>query len=161
MAIEMKLETVVVVATLVSMCSCQQACPFPTNGDIEQVLVDIIRTGDSSSVPAVNVTNMRTVCRAFDTQQDLLRLVSVVVQYSCSGHANCPLGNATEQIETGCINGQWDNNVQGSNDNIRSMTTEASLTTGTRDNCSTCVSPELAPNVGLPTPDSATHCVGQ
>ena len=154
--------TIVFLAIVVGICYCQDnECASPTNTQLQDVIGSIIEGGDNSGTAVVELMDYHLVCRAFGQQQSLLRFVSAVVQYSCTGHANCLPDTVTEQIEAGCINGQWDNNVQGSNDNIRSMTTEASLTTGTRDNCSTCVSPELTPNVGLPTPDSVTHCVGQ
>ncbi|CAI8036485.1 CUB and sushi domain-containing protein 3, partial [Geodia barretti] len=83
---------------------------------------------------------------------------SVVVHYTCSGHNSCPPGTAVEQIESGCESGRWSNRVEGSTSFTRSQTTEASLSTTAREDCSACLSPELASELGITT-DSVTHCV--
>ena len=155
--------TIVFLAIVVGICYCQDnECASPTNTQLQDVIGSIIEGGDNSGTAVVELMDYRLVCRAFGQQQSLLRLVSVVVQYSCTGHANCPSGTATEQIETGCVNGQWDNDVRGSSTDIRSETTEASLSTVTRDDCSFCLSPELVAANNIPNPaDSVTHCVGQ
>ena len=150
---------VLIVAVVAGLCSCQE-CSFPTNDDLEQVISEIIPTGDSPSTPDVNVMRFHPVCLAFGQQQDRYRLVSVVVEYTCSGSTNCPSGTAVEQIESECVSGVWSNEVEGNTDNTRSTTTEASFTTTTREDCSFCFSPELADTLG-PTTDSVTHCVGK
>ena len=151
--------SVLVVAVVAGICSCQD-CSFPTNGDLEQVITDIIQFGDSSSIPTVTVARFHPVCLAFGQQQDRYRLVSVVVEYTCSGNTNCPSDTAVEQIESECINGAWSNIVQSSALDTRSVPPDASFNTTTRENCSFCLSPELADGMGATT-DTVTHCVGE
>ena len=135
-----------------------QDCTPPTAADLENVLKTIIGGANSTAVPVV--TDFQTVCRAYSKQKDLLRAVSVVVEYKCSGHENCPEGMVLEQIESECVNERWSSSVLGNNEGIRSTTTEASLTTPTRENCSLCLSPELANQMITTTIDVVTHCVG-
>ena len=52
------------------------------------IVNNIIRFGDISSLPTVTVAMFHPVCPAFGQQQDHYRVVSVVVEYTCSGHAN-------------------------------------------------------------------------
>ena len=148
-----------VVAVVAGICSCQD-CSFPTNDDLEEVISEIIATGDSSADVVINVMRFHPVCLAFGAQQDRYRLVSVVVEYTCSGHDDCPSGTAVEQIESECNSGEWSNTVQGSVLDTRSVPPDANFTTTTREDCSFCLSPELASSIG-PTTDSVTHCVGK
>ena len=148
-------------AVVAGLCSCQRECSFPTNDDLEVVIARITMVGDSPSTPTVNVTRFHPVCLAFGEQQDRYRSVSVVVEYTCSGNANCPSGSAVEQIESGCIDEEWTNRVLGGTD-VRSVFTEANFTTTTREDCSHCFSPELAASIGAPDNiDSVTHCLGE
>ena len=149
-----------IVAIVAGICSCQEECSFPTNDDLEQVIKEIIETGDSSIDADVDVMRFHPVCLAFGQQQDRYRLVSVVVEYTCSGNTNCPSGTVVEQIESGCDGGVWSNMVLGNTDFTRSVSTEANFTTTTREDCSSCLSTELASILG-PTTDSVTHCVGK
>ena len=152
---------VLVVATVAGICSCQM-CTLPTNGDLEDVIADIIEADDSSSTPNVNVMSFHPVCLAFDNIQDHYRAVSVLVKYTCTGNPSCPSGTAVEQIESECVNGVWSNTVQGSTEFTRSQTPEANFSTSTREDCAFCVSPELDVEAGLSlSPDSVTHCVGE
>ena len=149
-----------IVAIVAGMCSCQEECSFPTNDDLERVIAEIIETGDGLTDADVNVMRFHPVCLAFGQQQNHYRFVSVVVEYTCSGISNCPSGTAVEQIESECVSGVWSNEVEGNTDNTRSTTTEANFTTTTRENCSFCLSTELADILG-PTTHSVTHCVGE
>ena len=151
--------SVLVVAVVAGICTCQD-CSFPTNNDLEEVIADIIETGDSSADAVINVMRFHPVCLAFGAQQDRYRLVSVVVEYTCSGHDDCPSGTAVEQIESECNSGVWSNTVQESVFDTRSLPPDASFTTTTREDCSFCLSPELASSIG-PTTDNVTHCVGE
>ena len=47
------------------------------------------------------VTEFQTVCCAY-IQKDLLRAVSVVVEYKCACHENCPEGMVLEQMGRMC-----------------------------------------------------------
>ena len=155
--VEMQLNVLLLVV-VAGICSCQE-CSFPTNDDLEQVIANIIQTGDSST-PDVNVTRFHPVCLAFGVQQDHYRTVSVVVEYTCSGNANCPSGTAVEQIESECDSGIWSNIVLGSVLDTRSVPPDASFTTTTRKDCSFCLSPELASSIGVTT-NNVTHCIGE
>ena len=141
----------------------QQDCLEPVATDLQNVIALLIPTGDAAVTPqSVNVSDFHVVCRAHANVTGLLHTVSVVVQYTCSGHTDCPSGTVVEQIESGCEGGQWSNRVEGSTSFTRSQTTEASLSTTAREDCSACVSPELATNsLGGVTTDGVTHCVGK
>ena len=156
---------VLVVATVAGMCSCQQRCTLPTNENLDGVIEGVLRAeaADSSSTPTVNVMRFHQVCLAFDDVQSRYRAVSVVVEYTCSGHTICASGTLVEQIESECGNdGEWSNLVRDSPEFTRSPTPEASFSTSTREDCVFCVSPELDEEAGLSLlPDSVTHCVGE
>ena len=161
-----KLVALLLVAVVVGS-GYSQFCTIPTKEslkfDLEDTVIPlIIQAGDATAAPTVDVSDLRIVCLTFSDQQDLLRGLSVVVHYTCSGHSNCRSGTVVEQIESGCESGQWSNRVEGSTEPtlIRSQTTEASLSTAAREDCSACVSPELANTLGVTT-DIVTHCVGK
>ena len=141
-----------------TFCSCQE-CSYPTNDDLKDVIERVIVSGDSSTTLSVNVIKFHPVCLACSAKQGLYHSLSVVVQYTCFGHANCPSGTAQEQIESDCINRRWSNRVLGITENTRSLTTSANFSTTTRGDCAFCLSPELANMFSLRT-DTVTHCVG-
>ena len=149
-------------AVVVGIVYCQDCSP-PNASDLETFLAAIIQSGDASTDPVITIADFEVVCRAFSQQEDLLRGVSVVVEYTCTGHANCPMGTITEQIESSCSSGRWTNNVAGATDPSRIRTTSptATLSTTARDDCSFCLSELLADDAGVGTPDSVTHCVGE
>ena len=142
--------------------SAQMECPEPQVTDLEDVIALIILAGDASAPPDITLLNSNVVCRAFGEQQDLLRGVSVVVEYNCTGHSNCQTDTVVEQIESGCLNGNWNNNVGGTTDStvIRSPLNGASLSTTAGEDCSRCFSEQLAEDQG-PSTDPVTHCVGE
>ena len=139
-----------------------QDCSPPTASDLETVIADIFKSGDASASPTINLASFNVVCRAFSQQQNLLRGVSVVVEYTCSGFSGCPMGTVIEQIESGCSSGSWSNRVGGTTDSSRTRTTSptATLSTTARDDCHSCLSDLLADDAGVTT-DSVTHCVGE
>ena len=142
-------------------CAYQQCFP-PEVEDLEGVVASIVQIGDGSQMPVVDLTSFNVVCRAYSSQEGLLRYVSVVVNYTCTGHSNCPPDTAVEQIESGCQGGSWTDTVSGSSEpsEIRTQTPEADLSTTARDDCSVCFSPLLATDQGATT-DPVTHCVGE
>ena len=146
------------VGLMVGLGSCQDCFP-PTSDDLVTVIGAIIQSGDVSTQPVILLNNFNVVCRAFSEQQGFLHGVSVVVEYACFGHSNCPSDTVIEQIESGCISGGWTNNVAGttSSSHIRTTAPTATLSTATREDCSFCFSPTLG---GLIT-DPINHCVGQ
>ena len=150
----------VVGAVLAGMCSCQlQDCTYPTNDDLKDVIKLKSEYRDNSTAPTIDVITFHPVCLAFSEKQGFYRSVSVVVQYTCSGHANCPSTDAEEQIESDCINGRWSKNVLYFSLNTSSIATLANFSTTTREDCAFCLSPELANRFSLAT-DTVTHCVG-
>ncbi|CAI8036469.1 Sushi, von Willebrand factor type A, EGF and pentraxin domain-containing protein 1 [Geodia barretti] len=152
---QLLLVAVVMVGTSYSQ---QHYCSYPSSTELESVIAAIIASGDAAAEPTITLLDFNPVCRSFTDRQDLLRGVSVVVQYTCSGHSNCRSGTVVEQIESGCERGKWSIRVEGSTSFTRSESTEASLSTTAREDCSACVSPELASSLGVTT-DSVTHCV--
>ena len=141
-----------------------QDCSPPTASDLETVLAAIFQSGDASTNTVITITDFEVVCRAFSQQEDLLRGVSVVVEYTCDDNSNCPMGTVTEQIESGCSSGIWTNRVAGTTDPTRLRTTSptATLSTTARDDCSFCLSDLLADDAGAGvTTDPVTHCVGE
>ena len=148
---------ILLVAAVAGICSCQQDCALPTNDDLEDVIGQILTSGDSSPTPVINVTRFHPVCLAFSQEQGRYRYVSVVVEYTCTD-TNCPPGTAVEQIESQCsVGGMWSNSVQGSTENTRTVNPQASFSTTTREDCAFCLSPELAAGLA----DNVTHCVGK
>ena len=137
-------------------------CPEPQGTDLEDVIALIIQAGDASGAPNITLLNSNVVCRAFGEQQGLLRGVSVVVEYTCTGHSDCQTDTVVEQIESGCPSGNWTNSVGGTTatDFIRSPLNGASLSTTAREDCSRCFSEQLASDAGVST-DPVTHCVGE
>lgn len=146
-------------------------CILPTATDLERVLKLIIYNGESTEEFNITISDFNVVCSAYGTQKDSysLRSISAVVNYSCStslptnstclGHPSCNRATVLEQVESECVNGQWSNSVLGSSANLRSIITEASLTTKRRVDCYFCLSPELAGNLSFTT-DRVTHCTG-
>ena len=154
-------QLLLVVAVVVGTGYCQSCSPH-TASDLETVLEYIIQSGDASTVPVINLMNFNVVCRTFSQEEDLLNKVSVVVEYTCSGHSNCPSGTVREQIESDCRSGSWNNSELGiTNTTLTRRTTPiATLSTTAREDCNDCVSPTAAAESVI-TPDPVTHCVGE
>ena len=168
----MKLAVLLALATVFAALpsAYQQDCAPPEAPDLESVIASLFSIGDGAPTsPSVNVTAFNVVCRAHSNLQGSLKLASAVVQYSCSGHTDCTSRTVVvEQIESECgfatdgVTVVWTNNVEGSTDTslIRSQPADATLSTTAREDCSACLSPQLANIVGATT-DSVTHCVGK
>ena len=88
--------------------------------------------------------NVRHVCRAFSRERGRYRFISVLAEYMCEGNTRCPNGTVTEQFETGCVDGGWTNNVEGSTTDTRTVSPTATFSTELREDCAFCFSPELA-----------------
>ena len=152
----------VFVALVLGSCSGQSdECAPPTSSQLEEVIGLIFLAGDSAAAPTVNLMNSEIVCSGFGEQEGLLRQVSVIVEYTCTGYIGCPSDTATEQIESQCNGGNWTSVVGGSTDDVRLQSPIATLTTPDRDDCAFCLSPDKAVSVNAPAPDDVTHCVGQ
>ena len=151
----------VLLAVVIVTCSGQDECDPPTQSQLEDVISLIIKEGDNAAAPTVDLTDYNIVCLAFGEERDRLRIVSVVVEYTCNGHARCPTGSVVEQIEAECNGGTWTDNVAGSTDDVRTQSPPATLNTSDRDDCAFCFSPTKAANSGAGgTSDNVTHCIG-
>ena len=150
---------IVFLAVGIVICSGQDECDPPTPSQLEDVISLIIRAGDNAAAPTVDLTDYNIVCRAFGEERDRLRIVSVVVEYTCTGHVNCQTVSGVEQIEAQCNGGIWTNDVAGSTDGVRTQMPQATLTTDD-DICASCLSPGRAVASGAGTSDIVTHCIG-
>ena len=149
---------VIVALTMIGVSSSQN-CSLPTDEDLENVIKLIITyTEETPAIPTVDVTDFYVVCLAFSDSRDLYRSVSVVVQYTCVGNSNCPMGEVVEQIECECKDQEW-STAQVGVEQSRLQDPLASLTTPAREDCAFCFSPVLAERLSLST-DEVTHCVG-
>ena len=145
-----------------SLISCQLDCALPMDSDIENVIGQVFRSGDSAAQPPqITLLNVHHVCRAVSRERGRYRFVSVLAEYMCDSgmSALCPGDTVTEQFEIGCLNGNWSNNVQGSTTDIRTENSTATFSTELREDCSFCFSPELADSITAPPPDEETHCL--
>ena len=150
---------IVFLAVVIVLCSGQDECDLPTPSQLEDVISLIIRAGDNEAPPTVVLTDYNIVCRAFGEERDRLRIVSVVVEYTCTGHARCQSVSGVEQIEAECNEGAWTNVVEGSTADVRTQSPLATLNTPS-DVCAFCLSPTKAANSGAGTSDIVTHCIG-
>ena len=162
----MRLVCALVACLLLGLVSCQMDCDLPTNSELENVMGEVIRSGDNAQQPQVTLRNAHHVCRAVSQERGRYRFISLLAEYTCVGSALCPDGTATEQFETGCDSdsGNWTNDVQGSTTNTRTRNPTATFSTTLREDCGFCFSPELAPTVGVSpanAPDTDHHCVGE
>ena len=121
---------------------------------------------DTSSTPTVDhdVMSFHPVCLALNDVQDHYHAVSVLMEYTCSGHT-------MEQIVSECGNGECCIVYSWVPQNLLALkTTEANFSTSTTEDCAFCVSFELGDLIFLfslalfmiiPGWDySVTHCVG-
>ena len=127
-----------------------------TGGAIAQ----LFSAGETGNAPDVLVMSSRTVCLAAAATRGNYRFASVITTYDCGGDAVafCPPGPypRTDQFEFGCVGSVWGDSalfVDERNDPVN-----PSITTLRRD-CSFCVSPDDAANIGVTT-DPETHCAG-
>ena len=109
--------------------------------------------------PTVNVISFNPACLAFSEQKGLYRSLSVIVEYTCSGNVNCRTDTVVEQFESQCNAGVWSNSLFNSTDGVRSVTTNASMSTITKEDCAFCLSLDIASRLSLTTND-IHHCVG-
>ena len=137
----------------------QMDCPEITEAALENVIENNIPSGNGSP-PTVDVLSFHPVCLAYSQDRDRYRFVSVVVEYTCTGHVNCPSGTAVEQFDSQCSGGTWRHSVVGDVDNTRTENPTADFSTTTREDCAFCFSPAIATSLSITT-DNVTHCVGR
>ena len=156
----MRLTSIAALIVVLTAGGVSQDCPEITEAALENdVIVKSIPEHDISTA-TVDVLNFHPVCLAYSQERDRYRFVSVVVQYTCTGNANCPSGTAVEQFDSQCSSGTWMHSVLGDFDNTRTKKPTANFSTTPRENCSLCVSPATATGPRLTT-DPVTHCVGR
>ena len=154
----------VLVVLFLGLTSCQKDCAYPTANDIEELIVDVLRSDDSSPTPTVTITNFHPVCLAYSEQRNRYRFFSVLAEYTCTGYTQCPSGTAVEQFESECDGSTrtW-GGLYNSFEYIRRENPSATWSTDTREDCSLCTSAAFA-LIGLEltsTPDDETHCIGE
>lgn len=153
----------VLVLWFLGLTSCQKDCAYPTAVDIENHIVDILQSDDSSSTPTVTVTSYHPLCLAYSEQRNRYRYFSVLAEYTCTGSTSCPSGSAVEQFDSQCSTSSrtW-GGISNSFELIRRENPSATLSTATREDCSLCTSADFALVLELTsTPDDETHCIGE
>ena len=126
------------------------------------VIVQRFSGGETGNTPHVLVMSSRTVCLAAAETRGNYRFASVIVTYDCSSATatNCPPGPypRTDQFEFECVGSVWQDSTNFVNDFNHPV--NPSITTLRRD-CSFCISPDDATNIGVTNPvDTETHCAG-
>ena len=150
----------VIVVLTAGNASSQIDCPEITEAELETVIKDGIPGHRDFGIPTVDVLDFHPVCLAYSQERDRYRYVSVVVEYTCTGNANCPSGTAVEQFDSQCNSETWSHIVASSPDNIRTVVPTADFSTTTREDCAFCFSPATAAGFSLTT-DTVTHCLGR
>ena len=82
----MRLAGALVACLLLSLVSCQLDCDLPTNNEIENVIEEVLRSGDNAQQPQITLLNVHHVCRAGSRERDRYRFVSFLVEYMCEGN---------------------------------------------------------------------------
>ena len=138
----------------------QDECPDIDMSGVESLIRDSYSSGDNPNPPTIGLTEFRVVCRAAGPTQGMYQYLSLVATYNCSG-SGCEGPTVTAQFDTACISGVWDDLVSGfANDEIRTEPADGDSGTAVRTDCSRCLSPNRATEIGL-TSDTETHCVGK
>ena len=141
----------IVAVTVVSV-NCQIDCPmFNVNelgatdmltqgGLIGNAIAAV--SGDPSPV-SVQVHNSNIVCLRNGLTRDTYSMVSVIVNYTCTGAPSECTGNPTlSQFEFECVTGPtWTASVSGSASNIITTPPNGTLSTPLRTDCGVCISP--------------------
>ena len=141
----------IVAVTVVSV-NCQIDCPmFNVNelgatdmltqgGLIGNAIAAV--SGDPSPV-SVQVHNSNIVCLRNGRTRDMYSMVSVIVNYTCTGAPSECTGNPTlSQFEFECVTGPtWTASVSGSASNIITTPPNGTLSTPLRTDCGVCISP--------------------
>ena len=111
--------------------------------------------------PEITVLRNHTVCLSVGRTREKFSSISLVIEYTCTGSAFCPSGQAVEQFDFGCNNqGEWRYGQFADVDNGRTTNPTANFDTSLRMDCGACfpVHPET---VNPPTIDPVTHCHGK
>ena len=142
-----------IVAVTVVPVNCQVDCPMfnvselgatdmlTQGGLIGNALAAV--SGDPSLV-SVQVHNSSIVCLRSGRTRDTYSMVSVIVNYTCTGAPSVCTGNPTlSQFEFECVTGlvSWAASVGGSASNIITTPPNGTLSTPLRTDCGVCISP--------------------
>ena len=130
-------------------------------GTLETQMSTAITSGDTPSPPVVTVLRNRTVCLSVGPTRDKFSSISLVIEYTCTGNAFCPSGQAVEQFDFGCNNqGEWSFIQFSDVDSGRTTNPVANFDTPLRTDCGACF--PVHPNQeDPPTIDPVTHCHGR
>ena len=139
-----------------------------TYNTLETLIKGTLVTGDSPSVPNIVVHETHTVCLSVGPSIGNVSSISLLVNYSCTGSALCPMGHSAdgrgiEQFDFGCNHqkkwdfGQYSNFLAARHENPI-----ANFDTALRTDCAACFTqhPSSEPLIVLPF-DQVTHCVSK
>ena len=121
---------------------------------LEELIVEAIVRGRSEAVTATIVRN-HTVCLSVGDRRGTFSSISVLVNYTCSGSAQCP-SSAVEQFNFGCSSGgRWTRLQAGTSAFARDVTPLANFQTDERRDCRICFVQVTTPDEEY---DDVTHC---
>ena len=127
-------------------------------GTLETQMSTAITEGDTPS-PTITVLRNHTVCLSVGPTRDKFSSISLVIEYTCTGNAFCPSGQAVEQFDFGCNNqGEWIFGQFSNFDAGQEQNPEANFDTTLRMDCGVCFSVSQSPDNP---PDPVTHCHGR
>ena len=115
--------------------------------------------GEQSQPVSVQVHNSNIVCLRSGQTRDTYTVVSVVVNYTCTGtRSECSGNPILSQFEFECVANpvRWAPSVSGSTTNIITTPPSGSLSTTLRTDCGVCVSPARAAFAAVTNNDQ--HC---
>ena len=137
---------------------------------ISKTLVNLIgntiKTGDNTNEPSIKVHRNHTVCLAVGRFIRKVSSISLVIEYTCTGSANCPGGAESsekyiEQFDFGCQGNSWSVGQFSDFGTSREKNSLANFETTNHKNCAACFKrhPSISGNY-VPF-DPVTHCVSK
>ena len=118
---------------------CGFCCDYPVVC-LESVIGRIFNsTGDNPTTIRVGIIDLNPVCRAHGQDGERFREVSVTVQYTCNGSAECPSTNMTGQTECVC-NGEWYNDTYFIRTDVSEIHAECPVINPSSTSAKTCKS---------------------
>ena len=144
--------------TTAQLTDCELSDLF-NGGTLETEMSTGILNGDTPSPPTITVLRNHTVCLSVGPTIDKFSSISLLIEYTCTGSAFCPSGQAVEQFDFGCNNqGEWIFGQFSNFDAGREQNPEANFDTTLRMDCGVCFSEPQSPD---DPPDPVTHCHGR
>ena len=138
-----------------------------TNNILETLIQNSILMGDNPSVPNIVVHETHTVCLSVGPSIGNVSSISLLVNYSCTGSALCPMGHSAdgrgiEQFDFGCNPQKKWNYAHYSNfDAARHKNPMANFDTALRTDCAACFTQHPGPSESYLPFDQVTHCVSK